>query len=438
MWNRSKKGEDGQSTVLVAVFLCFLAIGFLAIGIDVANLFYAKRRVQSAADAAALAAAQRDYVDNSGNLSSPGDDVYTAADQAMANNQVSPYDTDFPAIVKLNNPPVQGAYSTGAYASNYIEAIVSKSYPTYFLSYFNPDWSHVAVSARAVAGVSTQAAQCLCTTSASGDDLSVSNSGAVAFSGCSATIDSTSSNAVTVVGSGKISGSSMNVVSSTWSESSSNVNGGGSISVSSVSTGSTSCSSKSVEAPGYVSSSCVSDPRTNYQGGQPYSLGPSSSTGIACYSGGLIVGANSQVTTLKPGIYVINGGTLEFKSGANGWSNLGGQGVFFYLTNGASLAIDNGANTDLVAMSSGAYKGVLFYQDPSDTSGITLGGGASSIIEGDIVAPSAVLTDGNYESITIYGDVVVNKVVSTGSGSLTLKPNEVTGGVTVSPPRLVE
>lgn len=435
MKDTSRRRESGQSTVLVALFLCFLAIGFMAIGTDFANLFYAKRQVQAAADAAALAAAQKDYANNGGNMDALTPDLYTAANQAMANNQIDPYATQYAALVKLNNPPSKGVYSTGTNANNYIEAVVSKPFSTFFLSYFNSAWAHITITARAVAGTSTTSPQCMCTLSTSGDDLNVSNSGSVAFAGCAATVDSSSPNAVTDQGSGSISGESLNIASTKWTESS-NVGNGGNISVTHLSTGASSCSAKSIVAPTY--SNCVADPQAGKGGSLVYSLGPSSASGTVCYSGGLTIGANTDVVTLNPGIYVINGGTLEFKSGANGWSNLGGQGVFFYLTNGATLNIDNGANVNLTAMSSGTYKGIVFYQDPADSNEITLGGGASSVIDGDIIAPSATLTDGNYESMTIDSDIVVNKFVSTGSGSLTLKPNTITGGATPLPPRLVE
>lgn len=439
MWNRPRGEEGGQSTVLAAIFLCFLAIGFLAIGIDVANLFYAKRRVQSAADAAVLAAAQQDYVDNSGNIATPADDVYTAAYQAMANNQISPYDAQYPATVKLNNPPLQGTYSTGTYASNYIEAVVSKPFATFFLSYFNTQWAHIAVTARAVAGFSTNSPQCLCTTGTSGTGLLASGTGSVTFSGCSATVDSTSSNAV-MASSGTISGAGLNIVSSSWTEYNSaqswlsNVTGNGSISVSHLSTGASSCSAKSITAP-TVPSSCVSDP-VGYSKGYigTYSLGPTDPSTPICYTGGLVVGANQNTAILNPGIYVINGGNVEFVAG--GFSK--GSGIFFYLTNGATLSIDNGANVNLTAMSSGQYEGIFVYEDPSDTNAITLGGGATSVITGDIIAPSATLTDANNENMTVNGDIVVKNLVATGSGKLTINANSITGGSTQQPPRLVE
>ena len=54
--------EEGQTLVLTA--LCMTAmLGFLALAIDVGVLFHSKRSMQTAADAAAVSAAQ-DYMFN--------------------------------------------------------------------------------------------------------------------------------------------------------------------------------------------------------------------------------------------------------------------------------------------------------------------------------------------------------------------------------------
>ena len=61
--------EEGQTLVLTA--LCMTAmLGFLALAIDVGVLFRSKRCMQTAADAAAIAAAQ-DYMWNISTTSAP-------------------------------------------------------------------------------------------------------------------------------------------------------------------------------------------------------------------------------------------------------------------------------------------------------------------------------------------------------------------------------
>jgi uncharacterized membrane protein len=51
------RSEDGQAIVLIVLFLLVL-LGFCALCLDVGHAYLAQRRLQSAADAAALAGAQ--------------------------------------------------------------------------------------------------------------------------------------------------------------------------------------------------------------------------------------------------------------------------------------------------------------------------------------------------------------------------------------------
>ena len=98
------------------------------------------------------------------------------------------------------------------------------------------------------------------------------------------------------------------------------------------------------------------------------------------------MGANGGTTTLNPGTYVIYGNYLTFDTGSGGHSNLGGNGVFFYLTNGAELVMQGGANVNLVsggatkngggtAPSVGVNDGILIYQPSSDTAVLGFNGG---------------------------------------------------------------
>jgi Flp pilus assembly protein TadG len=86
---RMKNDERGQ--VLVITALCIVAlIGFIALSVDVGALFYAKRQMQAAADAAATAAAieyvHSDYVNN---LSTAKAAAITAGKNAATANDIS-------------------------------------------------------------------------------------------------------------------------------------------------------------------------------------------------------------------------------------------------------------------------------------------------------------------------------------------------------------
>jgi hypothetical protein len=84
---------------------------------------------------------------------------------------------------------------------------------------------------------------------------------------------------------------------------------------------------------------------------------PSNPTSLSagCYSGGMTF--NSGTVNLQAGVYVVNGGSLKINAGAN----VVGDGVMFYLTNGASLDISGNATLDLKAATSGTYSGLLFF-----------------------------------------------------------------------------
>ena len=149
---------------------------------------------------------------------------------------------------------------------------------------------------------------------------------------------------------------------------------------------------------------------------------------------------------------MITTGALHFESGAGGHSNLGGNGVFFYLTGTASLVIDSGANVNLVSGGAtesggatapvvGSYDGVVVFQDPSDTSAITLSGGSSSYMNGAIIAPSAALTASNGSSTAVMeGGISVNSLTLTGGAVVKaiLDTNEGSLAVYSSKPKLVQ
>jgi hypothetical protein len=152
---------------------------------------------------------------------------------------------------------------------------------------------------------------------------------------------------------------------------------------------------------------------------------------------------------LNPGIYVITG-TLHFESGANGHSNLGGNGVMFYLAGSANLVIDNGANVNIVAGGSaeqgggtatslGSYNGIAIYEASGNTSAISLQGGSNSYIGGAIYAPLAALTVGNGSSMTLpIGGLYASSLIMTGGTTLNVIQDTNEGSVSLGSPKLVQ
>ena len=426
-------GEKGQTTVVMALFMATFLFGFVALGIDIQSLFHAKRMAQAAADAAAMAAAEE---------SSNGTTAEQAAANAMA--KLNGFDTTLgknPATVTLSVPS-GGNYSG---SSSYIQAIVSKPIPTFFMDVINTKFATMTVSARAVSAAGQSSPTCVCLEGTTGTDLNLSNNAKLTPSGCGTTVDSSSSNAITIVGSATLSGLSIGSVSTNW-DNSGNVNNGGSIATGTkvVEGISTQCSPPLPTVPTYSAAQCTADPLTHYgNGGSSYSVGPGSTysttqTGsLVCYNS-LMVGTNNDKVNLNPGIYVINGGTLHFESGNSNASNTGGNGVFFYLVGNANLVIDNGANVNLTAPNSGTYAGALIFQDPADTQTLSIQGGSNTSFNGAVYAPSAGVTLGNGSGTAIGADLLAKTLTMNGGGTLSSTATSNFGTLNISVAKVTE
>jgi hypothetical protein len=236
----------------------------------------------------------------------------------------------------------------------------------------------------------------------------------------------------------------LGTVSSTWNNNA-NIYGGASISgstkiVQGIANG---CSPTLPAAPAY--SSCLADPGYS---GSTITVGPASAGGTICYTS-LTVGANAAVVTLNPGIYVISNGYVHFESGKNGHSNLGGDGVFFYMLSGGSVLVDNGANVNLVAGGSsesgggtapgtGAYDGILVYQPAANTTGMTVAGGATAYMSGSIIAPSTAVALNNGSGSTTTGSIVAQTLSMAGGATLHAISDGTAGSLVMSSPKLVQ
>ena len=413
------RDEKGQASILIVIFIGLVAMGFMAMGVDVAQLFYARRIAQSAADSAAMAAAQS--IGNNKASSA----ILLAAEQAAALNGFNYAASSNPAVVSYSNPPTYGNY---AGTTSYVEVNVSKPIPTFFLPLLSKSFATVTVAARAVATWKAAAAACICTTSTSGDDIDASNNAKItSTNGCAVVSDSSDSNSLTVVGSASITSSSIATVSTSWTTS--NINNSGSTS-SSVVTGSAACSTTLPATPTFDESTCVTDPSSGYG---TWTVGPSTSTGTACYKG-LSIGTNGATVTLNPGTYIIDGGTLNFASaGAKG-----GTGVFFYLTNGATVNFGGGGTFNLSAPTSGDYSGVLFYQDASDTSTFHIQGGASGTFTGAFLIPGATLEVDNGTTVVLNSAILAKKLIAAGGTTINATPYSGDSAVGGSSVKLVE
>ena len=184
------RDESGQTLVFVAVFMGLLALGFVAFALDVGALFREKRMAQSAAQAAAVAAAEEVGYGN------------TTNEQAVANAmaKLNGFDTTLatnPATVTLTTP------TTGNFTGSYVQATVSMPIHTTFLGAFAHGMVTVPVSATAIAGGGIYSQTCVCVTGT----LSVSGGSTLNASGCGIFDNSSSSTYDPVIG-----GSTINAI----------------------------------------------------------------------------------------------------------------------------------------------------------------------------------------------------------------------------------
>lgn len=422
------RDESGQTVVFVALFMGLIAIGFLAFAVDVGLLFRQKRMAQAAADGAALAASEESIAG------------YSSNEQSVANAmaKLNGFDTTLgtnPATVTLTTP------SSGDFTgSAYVQATVSRPIATVFMSAFTQTTT-AAVSATAIAG--GQSSQtCACLEGNSGQDLYLGNGSKLLATGCGLVDNSSASNAIGIVGS-TLTALSVGTVSTNW-DNASNINNGGTINSSHIVQGITSkCTPTMPTAPTY--SSCVADPGT---GTTSFTAGPASASGTACYNG-LTLGGNGTSDTLRPGTYVISGGWLTFDTGSGGHSNLGGNGVFFYLTAGAAMQISAGSNVNLVAGGDtqsgggtaptvGIYNGILIYQETGDTAAMSLSVGSASYMEGAILAPSAALTLNNSSGSINGGQIVASSLTMNAGGTLNAVTGMNEGSLAIGTAKLVQ
>ena len=129
--------------------------------------------------------------------------------------------------------------------------------------------------------------------------------------------------------------------------------------------------------------------------------------------------SGQAVLTLNPGIYYIAGGGLS----VTGNGSIKGDRVMIYNGGGGEgsyggIALSGNGTVSLSAPTSGAYSGILFFQDRDNTRAMSLSGGSAlSDIRGAIYAPGALLTlTGNSQ---MRGPIIVGTLAMSGNGSLT-------------------
>ena len=202
------RDEEGQTLVFTALVACCL-VGFMALAIDVGVALRQQRRLQIAADAAAIAAGWSYYYNGNKSTSSCGSttgNIVCAADNAASANGV----TNSSQVAAYINP-LYGQHL----GAEYIEVIIQQPTPTIFMSAFaqmfqggttTQSYSPLNVGARAVVGI---VASLSCD-----QQLDPSNSGSLSLQGgasvngpnCTMEVNSSSPSALCFTGNNSLNG----------------------------------------------------------------------------------------------------------------------------------------------------------------------------------------------------------------------------------------
>jgi hypothetical protein len=384
------RNESGQSLVMSALCITVL-LGFVGFGIDIGLLFHAKRNLQTAADAAAIAGAL-----NPSSYAASGA-AAAAANGVTATTQPSTLPANQQTTVTINCPPAKGPFSSAPNCATsgggFVEALIQQPSQTFFMGLFG--FNNMEVAARAVAGPMIN-------------------------SGCVYTLMNSASLPGGFQAGLQLSGGSTNITATScdiYSNANISLSGGASISAKYIGdVGGYSANGGSTASPAPQTISAISDPLANVTAPTV----PGSCTNVinnvsgtfsqGCYTG--ITVSGGDVVNLNPGTYVVNGNLTVQGSSAT----LTCTGCTFYVT--GQITFSGGTGIDISAPTSGQYPGILLFQSRTDTQQATVSGGSGGTINGIIYVPDAGLLFSGGSGGTLNTVLVAGALQLTGGSNL--------------------
>jgi hypothetical protein len=366
--------EAGQALVAAALSLTVLLLA-AGLAIDMGYLRYQERRMQAAADSAAIAGAAE--------LAYGGS--YAAAAQADSASNGFTHNVNS-VTVTPNRPP-----STGPFAGqpDYVEVLVQQIEPTFFMKIFRVN--SVSISARSVAHLGS-GRNCMYALSLNDPNALNLNDAAVSAPDCG------------IISNGNFT-----------------ANGGSSVQALSIGVvGSSSTGVATVNPDPRTGIVPPSDPLLFLRQQQPVVGGCVPFPGAGTVVPGTYCGITMNVGAVifSPGSYIVKG---DFA--ISGSASVTGTGVTFFVTRdptkpGSGSVVFNSSNTiDLVAPTGNtcAYscEGILLFQDPADINAASLTAN-NQTLQGALYFPAAALTIGRNHNGAAYTIVVANQIVLQG------------------------
>jgi len=466
--------QSGQ--VIIGVALAFVVLaGFAGLAIDMGTLRYQRRLQQTAADAGAIAGAQNldfksgwvagaQYGASQNGFTDGGAGAISACDGTAGIGTTCVEVVYPPADRTFNGNTISGGPHAGS--NQYIEVLVAKVHPTFFMNIFGVASKPVVTRAVATNITGGTNVSCMWTlgppTSAivgldatgnahiKAPNCGISDNGNLDTTGNSYTIDA---------GSISVSGACL---------------GGhcGSPNVVCENTGGT-CpplggSPASSDPLCINTSNCIQPPPVPANSPDCPATGScdwsSTANQVATIHPGKyesITLKSNSIITMAPGIYYIDGSisgsgaginftggaTLRsegYTAGCGGTSPVDGVMIYFTNTSTMNKFAGGGDKLDLQmcplnSSQSTAYSGMLMYQDPADTTQAWIGGDNNTVLYGTVYMPTATLNYYGNASFSMLGQTIVYSVATTGNPTVTLGTSP--GGLTpawLTRPILVE
>jgi Flp pilus assembly protein TadG len=343
---------------VVVVLGLVVLLGILGLAIDMGYLRYMKRKMQTAADAAAIAAAgEIDF-----------GDFNTAGLKASSNNGFTNGTAN--VTVTINHPPSVGDPHAGN--NFYAEAIVSQPQNTYFARIFGVNSVPLTVRAVAAEGGGNN---CIFALTPNNTGLAVVAL-AVVSSPCGIVVESSSNNAITCALLAAINASSIGVVGNV---------------------GSFLCTI--TPTPKKIKVPVPADPLAAWAAANAPAVGTCGTTPSSPYTGASAPLNLTGSVVLLPGVYcggiqLLPGANATFLAGTYILKSTNNAGVT--IANSQGLKVDVAASAHVVAFN--GSNGVTFY-NPGPAGAIQfIGGGAFSASGVKFTAP----TSGAYEGMLFF------------------------------------
>jgi len=375
-------GRDDRGVIFIIVGLSLPVIfGAAAISVDFGQLLYIQTELQTAADAAALAATDafededeaKSIAVSYAELNMPvaeNGDVLDPDDVILGN-----WDQDTTTFTAAGTPTNAVQVTTRRATAN------GNAVPLYFAQLIGFETRDVEATAIAF-------------TDTSDDNF------------CILALDADASGAVTMNGTPDLAMPNCGLAVASSDDSALVINGNGDLEASEICVaGGSSVGSNATVDPG-VTDNCSNIPddpldelvaptagtcdQTNFSvtgSNNTIALTPGT------YCGGIRVTGNNNTLTLASGEYIIDGGGITINGGTFQDDGLGGVMIYNTSSDGsdfAGISFAGNGTIDLTAMTTGTYAGVLFFVDRDADAGtdFSVGGTSTTALTGAIYAPS--------------------------------------------------